>query len=150
MADYYTIAQVEAILPKGIKIDDSTSDPPTRANVTATIPDITKQIDDAATEGGETVPLTGSKAGTASLRGRREHAWQIIAQRGLVYDKDRIPYWDKWHTEFEAYLVLLSGVEAAAAGVLTDSSTPWGYTMDANTEDPSDSKNPSFTKDYVP
>ena len=116
MADYYTISEVEAILPKGVKVDDSTADPPSRATVVATIPQITKQIDDAVAEGGGTPPLTGNAAGTAGLRGRREHTYQILVQRGSAIDPKHEPLWLKWHEEFEEYLKVLAGTSEAAAG----------------------------------
>jgi hypothetical protein len=116
VADYFTIAEVEAILPKGVKIDDSTADPPKRADVASSIPNVTKQIDTAVVKGGGTAPLTGNAAGTANLRGKREQAYQILVTRGVAKDPKHEPFWENWHTEFEEYLKDLAGVTAAASG----------------------------------
>ena len=110
MADYTTIAKVEALLPKGAVIDDGSSDKPARADVVVMISDLTKQIDAAVTRGGGTPQLTGDAAGEADLLSKREAVYQILTIRGVEYDKDKTPEWVKWHTEFEAYIDRLGGV----------------------------------------
>jgi hypothetical protein len=115
MADYMDVTEVEATLPKGVKIDDSSTDSPTRATVVVMCGNVTKQIDDAYAKGGGTPQLTGNAAGNAKLRGTREVCYQILVQRGMSVDKDMEPQWIKWHEEFETFLGVLSGTEATSA-----------------------------------
>lgn len=147
MADYTDIATVEGVLRKGVKIDDSTADPPTRANVTIWITLLTNQVNVAYAQGGSTTPITDADTvGMLKLLCAREIAYQVLTTRGMELGEDAEE--QGWHDEFKALLEAAS--TGAAAVVSSDASLPWAYTMNADETDPTDSKNPTFTKDYVP
>jgi hypothetical protein len=150
MADHTTVALVREILPKGLKVDNATADPPTEATVRLSlIPQISARLELAAVEGGASLPIDPAQNLGKWLKYLATHevAYQVIVQRansqGTKYD----PETDKWHEEYLAALEKLE--EDAAVMAAQDSSLPWSYTADADASDPTDPKNPTFTKDYV-
>lgn len=143
---YFTFDEVMGILPVH-GIDSATDKPPLTDAVTAMIPLIEMQIDDAVTRGGFTPPLTGNAAGAAGLRGMRETGYQILVTRGVTIDPKVEPLWLTWHEEFEEYLNVLAGTtEAGVAAAVAIA--PSSYTMNAP-DDPDSSVNPVFKRDQA-
>lgn len=118
MADYTDIATVEGVLRKGVKIDDSTTDPPTRANVVIWISLLTNQVNDAYARGGATTPITDPDTlGMLKLLCAREIAYQVLATRGLELGDDAEE--QGWHDEFKALIDRVAGiVEGGGAAVV--------------------------------
>lgn len=150
MADYTTIALMRGLLPKGVKIDDSTTDPPSAATVTGQIiPGITGETNVALARAGVGIPIDPSQTALLAFLQQlntREGVYQVLVQRGVAEDPKFKPLWQSWHDE---YRKLIEETEELLASFLS-LDLPWSYTMDADTEDPTDSRNPIFIKDYVP
>jgi len=128
VADYTDIATVEGVLRKGVKIDDSTTDPPTRANVAIWITLLTNQVNVAYASGGATTPITDpDTVGMLKLLCAREIAYQVLATRGLEMDENAEE--QGWHDEFKA--LIASASEGEASAVAAAGGTPSSYTMNA-------------------
>jgi hypothetical protein len=132
MADYTDIATVEGVLRKGVKIDDSTTDPPTRANVAIWITLLTNQVNVAYASGGATTPITDPDTlGMLKLLCAREIAYQVLATRGLELGEDAEE--QGWHDEFKA--LMASASEGEAAATVTAGGSPTSYTMNSPSDD---------------
>lgn len=136
MADYCAIDVVKGWLPANVKLDDSTTDPPTAAFVTSDIlPGITGQINTAIANGGATIPVTDANM-VAFLEQfeAKEAVYQVMLIRSAP---EKVPeYLEEWHDTFEAYLeqwaagdLSVPGSTAGAVSRGTDVE-PW-FTRDA-------------------
>jgi hypothetical protein len=143
--DYTDIVSVRGLLPSGTALDDET--PPTVTQVDALILQTGQAVNSALKQVGSTTPITDDDLkGRVKLHQTKHVVYLVLAARGIE-SKDK--YWENWGEEFWTdFLALLSTPELAAAAAPTD--LPWSSTMDADPNDPTDSKNPSWTRDYVP
>lgn len=150
---YTSLDDIRAGMPGDIAINDQSF--PTAAWVTEEILGVDAQIDAAAKKGGLSLPITDTSAlGVFRIKGAREVRYQIMAIRAAAESQKVSPLYFEWHKEFtepENRTGLLEQLEdEGIAGLTSPTDLPWSSLMDANPEDSSDSKNPEFTKDYVP
>lgn len=143
MADYTTLAHVQAMLQTDIRIDESTE--PKAADVEVWIDGVTAQVDLALLDGGHTSPATDATQLSAfDLVTAGEVAWRVLVAKGAAgEDPEAHPY----HKDF------LKLVEALADGLMAVSSStvhaPWSYTMTADVDDVTDPLGPSIRKDMT-
>ena len=120
MADYCAIDVVKGWLPANVKLDDSTTDPPTAAFVTSDIlPGITGQIDTALKNGGASIPISDtSMVAYMEQLEAKEAVYQVMVIRS---SPDKVPeYLEVWHSEF------LAAIAAFAAGDISVPGTTGG------------------------
>jgi hypothetical protein len=143
VAEYCAIADVEGVLPQGVKIDNQTSEKPTRAVVLTWIPRVSGRVTVALRRGNYTVPVTDSDTLDA-LKGlvARKLAFDVMVTRGQRDDTKSPPLWIRWDKEFsDALEAMAEGTFDAPTG---SGSLPWSPTMDADHETSDDSKNPKI------
>ena len=146
---YWTIDDVRAVLPKGVKIDGDTADSPISASVSNWNAQVEGELNDAFASRGISVPITDPNL-VLRLRfhGSRKVAWEILATRELTEDDKGKLILLGWN---DAYKDLLKKIEVGSVVPGTsDATLPWSSTMDADETDPSDPKNPAWTRDYEP
>jgi len=153
---YCTLDDVVALLPEGFKVDDSTTKP-TSAQVTTWILRAGAQVDVAIVGGGGAAPAAGDLALDMAVLVSREVAYQCWSTRTRTFQPTNSSNtssaktdYQRWHEEFLERLAKLNPDATAASSSVSDAGLVWAFTQDADETDPSDSKNPSFTKDYVP
>jgi len=147
VADYTDLDSVRGVMPGGVKIDSYLTRPDL-ATVALWITQVSNTVNAALSSGGVSLPVTDADLlGALKLLCSHEVAYQIMLTRGAVDDSRVPPMWKTWHDDFLKALDLMRKGEYSATLVVDD---PWSYTQDANPDDSSDSKNPTFTKDYEP
>lgn len=116
MADYCLIDVVRGWLPANVRLDDSTTDPPTAAHVTNEIlPGITGQINTAISNGGVTVPVTDTNlvAFLEQLEAK-EAVYQVMVIRS---SPEKVPgYLEEWHDTFNKYIEQFSAGDLSVPG----------------------------------
>jgi len=148
VAGYCDIDDVRQWMPGGQSIDQQTGNP-TAPTVIEWIDQVANQVNAAFKEGGASVPPGDVDVlGDLKLKCARELAYQVMTVRGAIGDDDTVPLFREWHEDFKKLLELIAAGEYGATTGDTD--VPWSHTRDADTADPSDDRNPVFTKDYVP
>lgn len=147
MADFTDIDRVMGALPI-LALDSSRDKPPVREAIKDWITDISAEVNEAFAAAGISIPIDPASNLFKRIRFRvtRKVAYEAMVTRGVAKTKDADPLWFGWLKQYDEMLL----APAKFAAMVTDGSLPWSSTMDADTSDPSDSKNPTFTKDYVP
>jgi hypothetical protein len=147
---YFDVDDVRQWLPAENGIHDQTGKP--KADVVlGWCGDISNEIDVSLAQGGATVPVTDPKlVAKLKMRGAREAAYQVMAVRAAATSSKIDLLYEGWHTEYEALLVAFATTEDAIVTGATEASRPDSFTRDADWTDPTDPRNPSFVKDYVP
>lgn len=131
-------------------IDDKEQRLPSATTIKEEISMVSAQLNLALKRWGVGTPPTDADlASVLALMGCREVCYQITVVRGAVKDAKQPPEYLKWHEEFQA-VITAEKIPPLIASADQDGSLPWSSTMDADETDPSDPKNPTFTKDYVP
>lgn len=138
---YGTLTGVRGWLPKGQALDDSTQNPPSAAAVTIWLAQLSSLLD--VVFGATTDP---DQVAVRKFMSEREATYQVMAVRASSKSEKAEPLYLTWHEEWLA----LFPEGAISASWTAGSDLPDSFTRDANPEDSADSRNPVFTKDYVP
>lgn len=140
MSTYCTLAQIQALLPKEIRVDETTE--PTDDQVTSWITQVSARVDLALLDGGHTSPATDATQLSAfSLLAAQEIAWMVM------YRNNAATADHEWHKAFEAALVKLAAGDMAVSGNVVHA--PSSRTMDAVDEATADSIEPKFSWDRI-
>lgn len=147
MADFTDIDRVMGVLPI-LALDSSKDKQPIRDAIKDWITDVSAEVNEAFAAAGISIPIDPASNLFKRIRFRvtRKVGYETMVTRGVTKTKNEEPLWLDWLKQYDDMLK----APAKFAAMVTDGSLPWSSTMDADPNDPSDPKNPTFTKDYVP
>jgi hypothetical protein len=152
VAGYCTVEDVRGRLPVG-----AITGSPAVALIQEKIDGRSARVNVALTAGSTPLPIPGTATDAlAALLDlvANAAAFDWHASQATVYDPRFKPVWMKWDEAFEAELAIMraGGWNNAVDPVVASSGTdePWSFTRDADPTDPTDDRNPTYTKSYEP
>lgn len=146
MGTYTNVADVKALLPKGVDVNET--ERPAQSDVDTFITRTESRVHVALNAGGVSTPLSaGDKFNVVALLVSQKVAHMVLVARGFTKDPDHDPMWDQWAKEFDDALDVMADGDFTTP---TDGSgSAWSRTMNGPVDDgdPDSGINARFTRD---
>lgn len=142
MADYCTSADVLPHLPQGSDITDETY--PKSDVIDSWVTQTSNRVNVAFKKASITLPITDTdQLGELKMITSQYVAWMILMRRERQYDRDHVPYWLDWETQFND---LIEKIESNGWVIpSTSASLPSSRTMNAEGDETTPGIQPTFT-----